>query len=171
MKPTRFTATLGILVFLFLIAPPALGESSDALGPNPTRRQLHVAGSFVGDTMFKQPTLAVSETFGEPRQVVSGSAVVESISGQIVLPRGQHITRAQIVNSITDPVRSEVLATLEFRLAAVTDDYAFYTVSLPSPVRIPDANAFGIVVLRDIAATATTRKGEAALMLNIIQPR
>ena len=27
-------------------------------------------------------------------------------------------------------------ATLEFTLAAVTDDYAFYTVSLPAPVRI-----------------------------------
>ena len=61
---------------------------------------------------------------------MTGTAVVESISGQIMLPRGQHIARAQIVNSITDPVRSEVLATLEFTLAAVTDDYAFYTVSL-----------------------------------------
>ena len=74
-----------------------------------------------------------------------------------MLPRGQRIARAQIVDSITDPVgRSEVLATLEFTLAAVADDYAFYTVSLRWPVHIPDANAFGIVVLRDIAATATT---------------
>jgi hypothetical protein len=88
-----------------------------------------------------------------------------------MLSRGQHIGRVQLVKSITDPVRSEVLATLEFTLAAVTDDYAFYTVSLRSAVRVPDVNTFGVVVIRDIGATATPRRGEVALMLNILQPR
>jgi hypothetical protein len=171
MKPNRFSVTLAVLVFLVLVAPPALADSADAFGPNAARRQLRVVAPFNGDTMFKQPTMAISQAFGEPRQVVMGSAVVESISGQVMLPRGQHISRVQLVNGITDPVRREVLATLEFTLAAVTDDYAFYTVSLPSPVRIPDANAFSVVVLRDLAATATTRNGEVALMLNILQPR
>jgi hypothetical protein len=170
MKSNRFAVTLAILCFLVLIAPPALlADQADVFGPNPTRRQLHVVGTFTGDAMFKQPMLAVSETLGEPRQIITGSAVAESISGQIILPRGQHIARAQIVNGITDAVRSEVLATLDFTLVSVTDEYAFYTVSLRSPVRIPDASAFGIVVLRDTATAA--RNGEVALMLNILQPR
>ena len=171
MKPNRFTLTLSILVFLVLVAPPALADQVDVFGPNPTRRQLRVVGTFAGDTMFKQPSVAVSETFGEPKQVLSGTAFIESISGQIVLPRGQHVGRVQLVNSITDPVRSEVLATLEFTLAAVTDEYAFYTVSLAAPVRVPDVNAFGVVVIRDIGTTTTPRKGEVALMFNILQPR
>ena len=119
--------------------------------------------------MFKQPTLGVSETYGEPKQVVMGSAVIESISGQIMLPRGQHIARVQMVNSMTDPVRSEVLATLDFALTGVTDEFMFYTVSLRSPVQIPDASAFSVVVMRHTATAA--RNGEVALMLNILQPR
>ena len=169
MKPNRFPMTLAILVFLVLVAPPALADGDEAFGPGTTRRQLQLTGGFVGDTMFKQPTFAVSETYREPRQAVIGSAVVESISGHIMLPRGQHIARLQIVNSITDPVRAEVLATLDFTLAAVTDEFAFYTVSLRSPVRIPDANAFGVMVLRD--TTDAARNGEVALVLNILQPR
>ena len=169
MKSNRLTITLAILVFLVLVAPPALADQSDAFGPNPTRRQLQAVAPFTGDAMFKQPLLAVSETFGEPRKVVMGSAVVESISGQIALPRGQHVMRAQIVNSSTDPVRSEVLATLDFTLTAVTDEHMFYTVSLRSPVRIPDAAAFGVVVMRDTATAS--RNGEVALVLHILQPR
>ena len=171
MKPNRFPITLAILVFLVLVAPPALADQADVFGPNPARRQLRVVGTFAGDTMFKQPSVAVSEQFGEPKQVLSGSAFIESISGEVMLPRGQHIARIQLVNSITDPVRSEVLATLEFTLAAVTDEYTFYTVSLASPVRVPDVNTFSVVVIRDIGATATPRKGEVALMFNILQPR
>lgn len=170
MKSNRLTATLAILCFVVLVAPPALlADQSDVFGPNATRRQLYLTGTFTGDTMFRQPSFPVSETFREPRQVIMGTAMIESISGQIMLPRGQHITRAQIVNSITDPVRSEVLATLEFTLVSVTDEYGFYMVSLRSPVRIPDANAFGIVVLRDVGTAA--RNGEISMMLNILQPR
>jgi hypothetical protein len=170
MKSNRFAATLAVLCFLILVAPPALlADQAEVFGPSATRRQLYLTGTFTGDTMFKQPMMAVSETFREPRQVVMGTAMIESISGQIMLPRGQHITRAQMVNSITDPVRSEVLATLDFTLVSVTDEYAFYTVSLRSPVRIPDANAFGIVVLRD--ASMAARNGEVSMMLSILQPR
>ena len=169
MKPNRPSLTLAALVFLFLVAPPALAQEGEPFGPHPTRRQLHAVGAFAGDAMFKQPMVGVSETFQEPRKTVTGTAVVESVSGHIMLPRGQHLWRLQLVNSVTDPVRSEVLATLEFTLASVTDDFVFYAVSLRSPVRIPDANAFGVFVLRD-AATAS-RNGEVALVLNIIQPR
>jgi hypothetical protein len=170
MKSNRFTATLAILCFVVLVAPPSLmADQAEVFGPSATRRQLFLTGTFTADTMFKQPLLAVSETWREPKQVIGGTAVIESISGQIMLPRGQHIVRAQIVNSIFDPVRSEVPATLDFSLVSVTDEYAFYTVSLRSPVRIPDANAFGVVVLRAWGTAA--RNGEVSMMLNILQPR
>src|SRR4051812_40655046 len=152
MKSNRFACTLAVLCFIVLIAPPALlADQAEVFGPSPTRRQLHVIGAFTGDTVFRQPTLAVSETFREPRQAVMGTAMIESVSGQIMLPRGQHILRAQLVNSTTDRVRGEVRATLDFALGGVTEEQPFYTVSLRSPGRTPDASAFGIVVLRDTA--------------------
>ena len=169
MKRNRFAFVSAVLVFIVLVAPPALGQAEEPFGPHPTRRQLQAAGRFSGDAMFKQPALRPSETFQEPRHTVTGMAVVESVSGHIMLPRGQHIARVQLVNSINDPVRSEVLATLEFAVAGVTDEFVFYAVSLRSPVRVPDVSAFGVFVQRDTATAS--RNGEVAVMLNIIQPR
>ena len=57
MKPNRFTATLAVPRLPVPRRAALLAQSSDIFGPNPTRRQLHVAGSFVGDTMFKQPII------------------------------------------------------------------------------------------------------------------
>ena len=97
MKPKSnlLHGPLAILVFLFLVA---LACSRDRIvgdfGPSPTRRQLQVVGTFAGDTMFKQPTPGVSETFREPRKPVTGTAIVESISGHIMLPRAAHHPRA-----------------------------------------------------------------------------
>ena len=128
--------------------------------------QLSVVARFNGDTAFAQPTRGISETNREPRQIVSGAAMVESVSGYIFIPAGAHVLKAQLVNNITDPVHAEVLATLDYTLTAVTPEGCYYVISLRAPARVPDVKELSVLVLRDDTRDA---KGEVTAMLNVVQ--
>jgi len=146
----------------FIVLGASLAQSLSAEAFN----QLSVVAHFNGDTVFAQPTRGISETNREPREVVSGAALVESVSGYIFMPAGTHVLKAQLVNNITDPVHAEVLATLDYTLTAVTPEGCFYVISLRSPARVPDLKSLSVLVLRDDSRDA---KGEVTAMLNIVQ--
>lgn len=148
------------------LAPLTRGQAiSDQ--PQGPRQQVAATGGFAGDTFFKQPTRGISATHGEPRQPLTGSAVVESLSGIVRLSSGQHLLKAQILNSNQDPVRGEVLATLDYVLVTVTPQGDYYRLQLRSPFRVPDMGVFGVLVLRD---GIDGESGEVAVMLSYLQP-
>ena len=158
---------LAIMIVLGAMAASARAQDFDDQIHGP-RQQLAVAGDFVGDTLFKAPTRPISISFNEPRKFATGSAILESLSGTVQLPPGQHILKAQIVNSAQDPVGGEVLATLDYTLVAVTPQGAYYALHLRGSIRVPDLNAFGLLVLRD--ATNSGERAEVSAMLNYVQP-
>ena len=155
-----------VLITLVCLASLTRGQAFADQSQGP-RQQVAAAGEFTGDTFFKQPMRGISVTHGEPRQLLAGSAVIESLSGTIRLPHGQHILKAQILNGNQDPVRGEVLATLDYVLVTVAPEGEYYRLTLRSPVRIPDLGAFGVLVLRDRTDGNT---GDVAVMLNYLQP-
>ena len=66
-------------------------------------------------------------------------------------------------------MRSATLANLNFVLAAVTPEGSYYTLSLDGlPTRVPDLNAFGVIVLRDNPAGGNS-VAEVAAVLNVVQ--
>jgi hypothetical protein len=156
-------------LLLLSVVPARAGapDFDDALsGP---RQQLSVVAGFQGDVAFAQPVRGVSQTGGETRTPVSGSGWVTSVSGYVLLPRDQHILRAQIVSGHADPVRTEVLATLDYVLVAVTPQGCYYALSLDGlPARIDNLGDFSVVVLRDAADTASAG-AEMTAMLNLVQ--
>jgi hypothetical protein len=156
-----------VIVLSLLAAPLRAQDFNDQIeGP---RQQVSVVGSFNGDTFFKRPTRGISVTNNEPNQPVSGgSAVVESLSGTVLLPRGQHLLEAQILDGYQDPVRSEVLATLDFRLVAVAPEGNYYALHLRGPFRVPDLSAFSLQLLRDAAASG--EKADVSAVLSVVQP-
>ena len=156
MRSSR-TTIVALVVLVASLAPPVRAEVPS---------QLSVVARFNGDTVFAQPTRGISETHREPQQVVSGAAVVESVSGYVFVPFGSHVLKAQLVNNITDPVHAEVLATLDYTLTAVTPEGCFYAISLRAPARVPDVKTLSVLVLRDEMRDA---KGEVTAMLNIVQ--
>ena len=158
---------LAVMIVLGSMAASARAQDFNDRIQGP-RQQLAVGGVFVGDTLFRQPTRPISVSYNEPRKFANGSAVVESLSGTVLLPPGQHILKAQIVNSMQDPVGGEVLATLDYVLVAVTPQGAYYTLHLRGPIRVPDLNAFSLLVLRD--ATNGGERAEVSAMLSYVQP-
>jgi hypothetical protein len=161
----KSSVAVALLLVLVLSGLPARAQDFDDSIRGP-RQQLSLAMPFSGDAAFKQPTRAISETYGEPRQLVTGSGWVTSVSGYVLLPRGQHVLKVQIVNGTTDPIRSEVLATLDYDLSAVAPEGNYYALSLPGPVRIADLNNFSVLVLRD---AASSDRAEVTAMLGIVQ--
>ena len=126
------SAALLVLGILLSLSPSTHAQDFDDSISGP-RRQLSVTAGFNGDTMFKQPVRGVSQTNGETPSPITGSGWVISVSGYVMLPHGQHLLKVQIVNGFTDPVRSEVLATLDYALIAVTPDGSYYARSLRGP--------------------------------------
>ena len=169
----RMNQTIAVAILLSLFAVPgvALGDPFDDRIQGP-REQLSATGSFGGDTFFKRPSRAASSAFSEPRQTVpTGLAMIESISGTVLLPRGQHLLEAQLVAGYQDPVRTEVLATLDWRLIAVTPEGSYFTLHLRGPVVVNDLSAFSVLVLRDAAGAANNGdKAEVAVTLSYVIP-
>jgi hypothetical protein len=169
MTTVRTTAGLLTLLLLTAVRPTRAGGVPDfddsIAGP---RRQRSVVAPFAGDAAIAQPVNPASQAFRETRVPVTGSGWVTSVSGYCLLPAGEHLLKAQIVAGTTDPVRSEVLATLDYTLVAVTPDGCYYAVSLSGlPVRVPDLGAFSVFVLRDGAGPST--RAEMTAMLNVVQ--
>ena len=156
------------LILITLVCLPTLTRgqvfADQSQGP---RQQMTASGGFTGDTFFRQPVRGISVTHGEPRQPLSGSAVVESLSGTVFMPRGQHILKAQIIHGNQDAVRGEVLATLDYVLAAVTPEGEYYRLQLRGPFRVSDLGTLGVLILRD---RTDGDKGDIAVMLNYLQP-
>jgi hypothetical protein len=156
---------MGLMV-LSLSPPTRAGRLDDSItGP---RRQLSVVGQFNGDTMFMQPNQGISVTNGQPRQPLSGSGWVTSVSGYITLPADQHILEAQILEGHQDPVHTQVLGNLNYTPVAVTPAGIDYALSLDGPARVGHLNDFSVMVLRDQYASSSS-SGEVTAMLNIVQ--